>query len=200
MVYDNPLHPQIDASNHSGYTTLTPASAFVNRRLSYRLPQQIQYIAPNPKPHQYMMDPARITHISFDRIGSPGKGMPIADLVARSIPGLNTIMKGGEDYVFSGTPCVRITFRIMWPGYLHLNWAHNIDVVSAQGPIARAQLAQAVAQSFARFVEKCRTEVPTQTEYRIGVAGIRLENLILCFIKDASYDAWYADVVIDMRH
>ena len=109
--------------------------------------------------------------VSFDYIGAKGQGVSMRD--ARNMATLGQL-KGSNDFVMAGVKSPKVTLRIMvsfitayltfspasltllpfqWPGYLHVDWARNIEIHTPTGPITRAQLANIIATNFARFVE-----------------------------------------------
>ncbi|KAG6899690.1 hypothetical protein C0993_007890 [Termitomyces sp. T159_Od127] len=151
MSYVNPLHPPVRAGQQSRFSSinraLEPALDSPTRR---RVPQQI-YV-PNSKG---MPAPGRRhAPITFDHPGYSKQGVQMREFVSRSSSALASTVQGAGDAVLAHTGISRITLRIMWPGYDHLNWENVIELgVPGYGPITRAQLGAVVSQHFARFME-----------------------------------------------
>ncbi|KAF9034099.1 hypothetical protein BJ165DRAFT_1604685 [Panaeolus papilionaceus] len=201
MAFSNPLHAPISSNQTSGFSTLSgamPMSATgpANPKCK-RLAQQIYY--PSSKWHSATKRPAVHPSISFDYKGRRGSGIPMSDLSARGIPGIVSMMEGGDDKVLAGTGHSRISFRIMWPGYEGgSEWVRSIDIM-ATGPVNRAQLGQIIAQNFARFIEKHRDSPCSVPESRIAGNNIRFEHLVLVSLYNTFDDSWQADVIVDLK-
>ncbi|KAG6878802.1 hypothetical protein C0992_007646 [Termitomyces sp. T32_za158] len=200
MSYANPLHPPVRSSQVSQYTTLEGAAGFT-RFLSptrYRLPQQSY--KPSSKWDQTMgQNVRRHAAIQFDHIGYNGQGVQMRELSARSDAAIAAMIQGAGDAVLSHTGCERITFRIVWPGYEHVECCNQLVINSGGRPITRAQLGKSVAQIFARFVEKTRSEPSRSSEWNLTSSGIRFEHLVLVALVNVWDGVWQADVAVDLR-
>ncbi|GLB44466.1 putative glycosyl hydrolase family 79 C-terminal beta domain [Lyophyllum shimeji] len=115
--------------------------------------------------------------ITFDYLGYSKQGVPMRELSTRSAAALGSMIAGAGDAVLAHTGLARITLRIIWPGYEHVEWARSIEI-NANGPITRAQLGATISQNFARFMEKTRSESATSSEWQLGSAGIRFEHML----------------------
>ncbi|KAG6829423.1 hypothetical protein H0H92_004569 [Tricholoma furcatifolium] len=194
MSYINPLHPPIRSTHQSYYSSI--GGALQNRSLSPNrrpLPQRPFALASKSR-----SAPA-YAPIIFDHPGCSQQGVPMRELVARSGTGMTALLQGAGDLVFACTGLVRITLKIMWPGYEHLDWASPIDLTYAgSGPITRAQLAASVSHGFARFTERARKEYCRSTEWSLVSSGIRFEQLVLLSLFNVCEDIWQADVAINL--
>ncbi|KAG6845549.1 hypothetical protein H0H87_007793 [Tephrocybe sp. NHM501043] len=204
MAYNNPLHPPIRSTNQSQYSSLDGAlhSSSSPTFLSptrLRLPQQSYTPA-----SKWRTATGRLSQvhkaIAFDYPGYSRQGVSMRELSARSINTLASIIQGGGDSVFAHTGLARITLRILWPGYEHVEWARSVELnVNGFGPITRAQLGAIISQNFARFVEKTRSEPSRIAEWNLSSSGIRFEHLILISLVNVFEDVWQADVAVDLR-
>lgn len=120
------------------------------------------------------------------------------ELTTRSMHAIEIMLHGANDQVFAGTGLVRITLRILWPGYEDVDWARSIEV-NANGPMTRAQLAVAVAKNFSYFLEKARSEAGRPSEWHLATSGIRFQHLFLVALCNVFEDVWQADVAVDLR-
>ncbi|KAK7033541.1 hypothetical protein VNI00_012765 [Paramarasmius palmivorus] len=196
MSYYNPLHTTIPAHQVSSYSTLGSAVPASNPSQARRVPQTAY--APSGK---WRASVGRVQPlnrpINFDYIGYPMQGMPMKELCVRGPYAMAQMMQGANDHVLAHTQLRKITLHIRWPGYEHVEWIRNIEVVTASGPITRAQLAHAVAQNFVRYVEKTQYESTNVMEWRIGPAGILFEHLVLNSLQNVFEDAWQAETLLE---
>ncbi|KAG6873080.1 hypothetical protein C0995_003124 [Termitomyces sp. Mi166 len=137
--------------------------------------------------------------IQFDHIGYNGQGMQMRELSARSEAAIAAMIQGAEDPVLAHTGRERITFRIIWPGYEHVECCDQVVINPGGRPITRAQLGKFIAQVFARFVEKTRKEPCRSSEWNLTSSGIRFEHLVLVALVNVWDGVWQADVAIDLR-
>ncbi|KAG5635520.1 hypothetical protein DXG03_005368, partial [Asterophora parasitica] len=159
MSYINPLHPPVSSSQKSQFSSLggavqpsaaQSASSFMSpcRR---RLPQP-----PYTPASKWRAATGRTNKvhsaIPFDYLGYSKQGVPMRELSTRSTVALGQMIQGAGDAVLAHTGVARITLRIIWPGYEHVEWARSIEL-NAHGPITRAQLGAIVSQNFARYME-----------------------------------------------
>ncbi|KAG6808432.1 hypothetical protein H0H93_016941 [Arthromyces matolae] len=63
------------------------------------------------------------------------------------------MVQGANDPVLAHTGRQRIMFRILWPGYEHVEWFDQVELNHRGYPLTRVQLGAFIAQNFARFVE-----------------------------------------------
>ncbi|KAF9463659.1 hypothetical protein BDZ94DRAFT_1163524 [Collybia nuda] len=203
MSYINPLHAPVSAANRSQFSSLggavnsTPTPGQFLSPFRRRLPQ-----APYTPSSKWRNATGRLNQlhsaISFDYLGYSKQGVPMRELSTRGTHALASMIHGANDPVLAHTGLVRITLRILWPGYEQVDWARSIEIAT-QGPMTRAQLGAAVAMNFARFVEKTRTEPARSSEWHLGPSGIRFEHLILVSLSNVFEDVWQADVAVDLR-
>ncbi|KAJ7833853.1 hypothetical protein B0H14DRAFT_3087661 [Mycena olivaceomarginata] len=106
---------------------------------------------------------------------------------------------GANDFVLSHTGLQRVVFRIIWPGYGHVEWCRAIPVTSPNGaPITRVALAVQIASNFARFVEKSQYETPSTRDWMVSPTCVRFEHLLLISLQNTFEDVWQADVALDL--
>ncbi|PPR04857.1 hypothetical protein CVT24_007245 [Panaeolus cyanescens] len=203
MSYVNPLHAPIQNNAKSGFSSLAgafPASAggapVSDKRR--RLAQTIYY--PSAKWQNATKRSPASAPITFDYRGRKGYGVSMTDLSARSIPNIMSLVENADEKVLVSSGHTKITFRIMWPGYdSGSEWVRSIDVRAPEGPFTRAQLGQAVAQNFSRYVEKHRNQPCSVPDSRIADNNIRFEHLVLVSLHNTFDDSWQAEVVIDFK-
>ncbi|KAG6826641.1 hypothetical protein H0H93_016340, partial [Arthromyces matolae] len=154
MSYMNPLHPPVRSSQVSQYSSLGGASGHTTFLSPTRRRMPQQPYKPNSKWDQAMGQNTRLhAAIQFDHIGYNGQGVQMRELAARSISALGSIIQGANDPVLAHTGRERVMFRIVWPGYEHVEWFDQIELNFQGRPINRAQLGAFISQNFARFVE-----------------------------------------------
>ncbi|KAG6916458.1 hypothetical protein DXG01_006725 [Tephrocybe rancida] len=195
MSYHNPLHPPVRTAYQSQFSALSGAvqPAFLSP-MRRRVPQQLY------TPKSRSLSGRAHSPISFDHPGYSKQGIQMRELTARSVAALASIIQGAGDAVLAHTGLPRITLRILWPGYEHVEWAATIDLNGGSyGPITRAQLGVAVSQHFSRFVERARTEPSKSSEWNLSSSGIRFEHLVLVALVNVSDDIWQAEVAVDLR-
>ncbi|KAF7306233.1 hypothetical protein MIND_00413900 [Mycena indigotica] len=119
--------------------------------------------------------------ISFDyrhtSASLAGQGVAMRDL---RLQGNATRIEGANDLVLAHSGLARITFRIIWPGYEHVEWCRTMSIVSDHGaPITRLGLAIQVASSFAHWTEKTQYEKPTSPEWMVSPACVQFKHMYL---------------------
>ncbi|KAF8060682.1 hypothetical protein FPV67DRAFT_1423342 [Lyophyllum atratum] len=201
MSYDNPLHPALPAAQRSRYSSLGNAisgpgtSQFLSSCVR-RVPQ-----VPWTPSCKWKLATGRTTQvhnaITFDYLGYSKQGVHMRELSSRSLHALGTMINGAYDQVLAHTGLPRISFRILWPGYEHVEWVRNLNIDTSGRPITRAQLGVVVSQHFSRFVERMYPERATCSEWYLGANGIRFEHLILLSFKNVFENVWQADVAVD---
>ncbi|KAG5728887.1 hypothetical protein E4T56_gene5619 [Termitomyces sp. T112] len=200
MSYTNPLHPPVHSSQISRYTSLEGAvgsSKFLSptRR---RLPQP-SYTPASKWDLAMGQNARRHAAIQFDYVGYNGQGVQMRELSARSDAAIASMIQGAGDPVLAHAGRERVTFRIIWPGYEHVESCDQIIINPGGRPITRAQLGKFVAQIFARFVEKTRTETSRSSQWNLTSSGIRFEHLVLVALVNVWEGVWQADVAVDLR-
>ncbi|KAJ7702114.1 hypothetical protein B0H14DRAFT_2416770 [Mycena olivaceomarginata] len=134
--------------------------------------------------------------VSFDYPGQARQGVSMRDL---RLKGTSTPIQGANDFVLSHTGLQRVVFRIIWPGYGHVEWCRAIPVTSPNGaPITRVALAVQIASNFARFVEKSQYETPSTRDWMVSPTCVRFEHLLLISLQNTFEDVWQADVALDL--
>ncbi|KAF7288930.1 hypothetical protein MIND_01409300 [Mycena indigotica] len=135
--------------------------------------------------------------ISFDYAGHrPGQGVSMRDLRLKSTA---TPLLGAADPVLAPSGLQRVVFRIIWPGYGHVEWCRTMPVVSPSGaPITRVALAVQIATSFASWFEKTQYEQPTSPEWMISPACVQFKHMYLVSLVNTFEDVWQADVALDV--
>ncbi|KAJ2912201.1 hypothetical protein MD484_g8221, partial [Candolleomyces efflorescens] len=198
----NPLHPPLEAEQYSGYTSIgcalvVPPGTFLIPHRRW-LPQPA-YTPPSKWKVSTGSGSKQFPSISFDYVDRPNQGVPMRELSARNVSTLVQVLQGPNEPVFSQTGLRKITLRIHWPGYPHVDWARTIELVSSGGPITRVQLATAIAMNYGRFMELARTAKPTSPDFVINVSAIQFEHLVLVALRHVFEDVWQADVALDRR-
>ncbi|KAJ7069189.1 hypothetical protein C8F01DRAFT_1207068 [Mycena amicta] len=136
--------------------------------------------------------------ISFDYAGQPrpGQGVSMRELRLKST---STPIQGASDLVFAASGLQRVVFRIIWPGYGHVDWCRTMPVVSSTGgPISRVALAVQIATSFASWFEKTQYEQPTTPEWMISPSCVQFKHIYLISLINTFEDVWQADVALDV--
>ncbi|KAJ7610550.1 hypothetical protein DFH06DRAFT_1016600 [Mycena polygramma] len=134
--------------------------------------------------------------VSFDYPGQARQGVSMREL---RLKGMSAPLQGANDPVLAHTGLQRVIFRILWPGYGHVEWCRTIPVVAPNGaPITRLALGVQIANNFARFVEKCQSETPTSRDLMLSPHCVRFEHLFLISLQNTFEDVWQADVVLDI--
>ncbi|KAF7362726.1 hypothetical protein MVEN_00621900 [Mycena venus] len=134
--------------------------------------------------------------VFFDYLGQAGQGVSMRDL---RLKGVSTPIQCPNDLVLAHTRLQRIIFRIIWPGYEHVEWCRTITVTSSNGAaITRAALGVQIASSFAHFVEKSQYETPTSRDWMVAPSCVRFEHLYLISLHNTFEDVWQAEVALDL--
>ncbi|KAF8178846.1 hypothetical protein K438DRAFT_2178426 [Mycena galopus ATCC 62051] len=134
--------------------------------------------------------------VSFDYPGQARQGVSMRDL---RLKGTSTPIQGANDLVLAHTGLHHVNFRIIWPGYRHVEWCRVIHVVAPNGaPITRVALGVQIASTIARFVEKSQYETPSARDWMISPSCVRFEHLYLISLHNTSDDVWQADVALDL--
>ncbi|KAK7453581.1 hypothetical protein VKT23_001464 [Stygiomarasmius scandens] len=182
MSYINPIHTSAyTATSHNSLGNAFAPFVSSTRR---RVPQSS---ASRGRPNGHPT-------ITFDLPRQSRQGIPMREILSR----FNTIdrwLTNAYDQVFASTGLRRITLYIRWPGLEHAEWVRTIDL--ADGKITRAQIAYAIAQNFARFVEKAQHERYSVQDWRLGQNAIRFEHLVLVSMYNIHADAYQVDVAFD---
>ncbi|KAJ7726752.1 hypothetical protein B0H16DRAFT_1471227 [Mycena metata] len=134
--------------------------------------------------------------IFFDYPGQARQGVSMREL---RLKGTSTPIQGANDLLFAHTGLQRVVFRLIWPGYEHVEWCRALPVVAPNGaPITRVALGLQIASNFAHFVEKSQYETPTAREWMITPTCVRFEHLFLVSLQNTSEGIWQADVALDL--
>ncbi|EGO02317.1 hypothetical protein SERLA73DRAFT_104719 [Serpula lacrymans var. lacrymans S7.3] len=214
--YINPLHPPIPSAAHSSYTALAnacPQTLPLQPPFGpilptvRRLPQTPW--TPHSKWNATMSRSKPSQPIMFDLFGarSMGLGVPMREMSTRSANAIEQMIVGARDNVaalMAGSGGTRkIRFRIMWPGYEHLDFNRTIELCTQNGPITRGQIVSQISSMFARFLERLPSEAPGPhgQEWRTGPPGrgISYDRLILVALWNVFEDTWMAEVLVDVR-
>ncbi|KAJ6620239.1 hypothetical protein B0H10DRAFT_1103498 [Mycena sp. CBHHK59/15] len=196
--YPNPMHTQSSRGSSQAYSISqgsVPQCPTFKSPTRRRVPQ-----APYSPSSKWKVATGR-THqlhssVSFDYPGQSRQGVSMREL---SLRGTSTPIQGAGDPVFSNTGLQRIVFRILWPGYEHVEWCRGIVVTSPNGaPITRVALGNQIAQNFARFMEKTQYETPSVQDWMVGPSCVRFEHLFLISLNNVFEDSWQADIALDL--
>ncbi|KAG5639930.1 hypothetical protein DXG03_002328, partial [Asterophora parasitica] len=160
MSYVNPLHAPVSSAQYSPFSSLGGAvqpSASQPSGSSFSSPFRRRLPQPPYTPSSKWRGATGRTNqvhsaIAFDYIGYAKQGIPMRELSTRSANALAQMIGGAGDAVLAHTGVARITLRIIWPGYEHVDWARSIEI-NTNGPMTRAQLGATISQNFARYIE-----------------------------------------------
>ncbi|KAJ7149285.1 hypothetical protein C8R43DRAFT_888156 [Mycena crocata] len=133
--------------------------------------------------------------VSFDYAGRAREGVSMREL---RLKGVAAPIQGANDLVLVHTGLQRVVFRILWPGYGHVEWCRTIPLVASNGaPITRVALGVQIASNFSRFFEKTQYETPKSTDWMVAPTCVRFEHLVLVSLQNTFEDVWQADVILD---
>ncbi|KAJ7230080.1 hypothetical protein GGX14DRAFT_384038 [Mycena pura] len=138
---------------------------------------------------------ARPAHapVLFDYPGQARQGVSMREL---RLKGPAAPIQGANEPVLAATGLQRIVFRILWPGYGHVEWCRTIPVVAPNGaPITRVALGIQIANNFANFFERSQYEQTTVVDWMVSPAGVQFKQLYLVSLHNTFDDVWQADVV-----
>ncbi|KAJ7282369.1 hypothetical protein C8J57DRAFT_1015656, partial [Mycena rebaudengoi] len=133
--------------------------------------------------------------VSFDVPGQSRQGVSL-----RELKNGGAQLQGAGDRVLRDTGLKRITFRLLWPGYEHVEWCRSIVVVdnsNKETPITRAQLGSQVAANIARFFEVPTYETPSSVDWMINTNCVQFGHLYLVSLRNTFEDCWQADIALD---
>ncbi|KAJ7487367.1 hypothetical protein B0H11DRAFT_2157182 [Mycena galericulata] len=192
--YPNPAHPHGTPRGGQSYSlSYGPAQPRPAFSSSTRRAVPLQAYSPT-QGWKATMERTRELHapVRYDYPGQAHQGVSMRELRAK---GPMAPIQGANDAVFAHTGLNRIVFRIIWPGYEHVDWCRGIVV---EGNITRAALGFQIASNFARFFEKSQYETPTSKEWMISPNCVRFEHLFLVSFRNTFQDVWQADIALDL--
>ncbi|KAJ7463265.1 hypothetical protein FB451DRAFT_1043330 [Mycena latifolia] len=194
--YPNPAHAQGPPRNGQFYTLThtsgQPSSSFASPSPSRRRMPFIPY-----SPAQGFKAAAgrkQLLHemVTFDYPGQARQGVSMREL---RLKGTSTPLQGAGDLVLAQSGLQRVVFRILWPGYGHVEWCRTISVVSPNGaPITRVALGVQIASNFINFFERTRYEAPTAVDWMISPSCVCFEDLYLISLQNTFENVWQADI------
>ncbi|OSD04431.1 hypothetical protein PYCCODRAFT_1465908 [Trametes coccinea BRFM310] len=98
----------------------------------------------------------RHTVVVFERVSPTCDGsraVPFSEIKQGRID----LLRNGSEPIFSGFSQCYIEFKILWPGYRHLDWHCNLDLIDGNGkPITRFEFARTIVGAYERFFERAR--------------------------------------------
>ncbi|KAI9057421.1 hypothetical protein FKP32DRAFT_1360433 [Trametes sanguinea] len=98
----------------------------------------------------------RHTIVVFERV-TPSYDGDRAILFSEVKQGRFDLLRGASEPVFRGCSQASLEFKILWPGYRHIDWHCNIDLVDSYGrPMSRFEFARAIVGAYERFFERAR--------------------------------------------
>ncbi|KAJ6549155.1 hypothetical protein B0H10DRAFT_2170008 [Mycena sp. CBHHK59/15] len=181
--YPNPMHTQSSRGSSQAYSISqgsVPQCPTFKSPTRRRVPQ-----APYSPSSKWKVATGRTHQLH-------SSGVSMREL---SLRGTSTPIQGAGDPVFSNTGLQRIVFRILWPGYEHVEWCRGIVVTSPNGaPITRVALGNQIAQNFARFMEGYS---PQKTQYETPSVQDWM-HLFLISLNNVFEDSWQADIALDL--
>ncbi|KAJ7743586.1 hypothetical protein B0H16DRAFT_1463575 [Mycena metata] len=132
--------------------------------------------------------------VFFDYPGQAWQGVSMRGL---RLKGTSAPIQGANDLVFAHTGLQRVVFRLIWPGYGHVEWCRALPVVAPNRVPTRVALGLQIASNFAHFVES-QYETPSAREGMIAPTCVRFEHLFLVSLQNTSEGVWEADVALDL--
>ncbi|KAH8079423.1 hypothetical protein BXZ70DRAFT_649039 [Cristinia sonorae] len=126
-----------------------------------------------------------LPRITFDLAGAPPSyGLPIALLTSQGCQqSVQDMVQGGREVILQGLD--KVVFRILWPGYDHVDWHRHVRLTTSTGPITRGQLAEQIIDHLFSFFHKLASETvdPNEKVWTIGhntrARQWGMENVIL---------------------
>ncbi|KAI0832841.1 hypothetical protein BC628DRAFT_1415080 [Trametes gibbosa] len=144
--FHRPLHPvHVNTSSYSSLTGAVP-------RPSQRRSVPTGALTPSPGRQLLRLDH---TTVRFDSVASGygmERGIAFEDIKARNFARL----AHPDAQVLQGLGQATLDFRIMWPGYMHLDWRCHFSVYDKGKYVTRAQLALMIVEAYGRFFERAR--------------------------------------------
>ncbi|KAF9259223.1 hypothetical protein L218DRAFT_1004104 [Marasmius fiardii PR-910] len=136
--------------------------------------------------------------IDFNLRGSPTPGIPLVVLSPRPSEEIELVMEGGGDHVLQDVQEQKIVFRVLWPGYGHVDTRTPISILTRAGlPMTRAQLGKRIAQRIASFIERCQNEETSDSYWQIHhFEGIKIDQPIIVSLVNVFRNAWQAEIVL----
>ncbi|KAF7336441.1 hypothetical protein MSAN_02298100 [Mycena sanguinolenta] len=192
-----PASELLSTSNIMAYATRYPSSAQQQPTFTSPIRRRLPFEQYRPPQWHNASRQGQVHRpVCFDYPGQTRQGVSMRDLPLR---GASTPIQGANDLVLAHTGLQRVVFRIIWPGYGHVEWCRTIPVTHSNGaPITRAALGFQIASNFVRFVEKSDYETPTSRDWMISPNCVRFEHLYLVALHNTSDDVWQADVALDL--
>ncbi|KAF7432552.1 hypothetical protein PC9H_004493 [Pleurotus ostreatus] len=192
MAYYNPIHPTIQSGQQSGFSSLGSAVPPFLSAKRKRVPQLL--FTPSSKWGASFGRTNQNRPITFDMNGYHGQGIRMNEISARGAPALGSMMFGANDIVFPAN-VRRITFRICWPGYQHVEWTRSVEVVTSSGPMTRLQLARAITDNYVNYIS--HTAYATSSDPTWPLSSATFPRLVLVALWNVYEDSWQADVAFD---
>ncbi|KAG9317907.1 hypothetical protein JVU11DRAFT_2138 [Chiua virens] len=225
--YLNPLHAPVPSEFHSQYTALSHANPPLEPPFPTSLPPSFKRV-PQTLSSKHVSSPRSCCRVPlmFELFGAPsrGLGIPMRELVVRSGGALDRMIVDAKEpvgYLMTGSNgIIKVSLRVRWPGYEHLDWSHCLNLITSEGPVTRGQLAVQIAFAFSEFVsaslsvfsdcilslmfhQKMAAQTPPSAAgWRLGsrsTGGIAFERLVLLALWNVYDDQWMAEVYVDFR-
>ncbi|KAF7293787.1 hypothetical protein HMN09_01174400 [Mycena chlorophos] len=164
--------------------------------------RRVPLVAYRPPPTVLPPNMGPMPNIGFDYANAqvPGQGVWMREL---RLHGPQTNLRNATDLVFATAPQTaglpRIVFRIMWPGYGHIEWCRTMQILAPNGaPITRIGLAIQIANNFANYFERTQYEQPTSADWMISPSCVQFKHLYLVSLVNTAEGVWQADVALDV--
>ncbi|TCD62473.1 hypothetical protein EIP91_006821 [Steccherinum ochraceum] len=149
-----------------------------------------------------------LPRISFDLVGAQRPyGIPVSLLTSngckRSVP---SMVQNSQDPVFEGLD--RLTFRLIWPGYEHVELSRQIRLSTPTGQITRGQLAEQIIEHLINFFCRLSQETvnqsvnPSTKVWMIGHSPGQwsMDNIILLGLYPVHGNTFQADLQLFFPH
>ncbi|THH27215.1 hypothetical protein EUX98_g6977 [Antrodiella citrinella] len=135
-------------------------------------------------------------HITFDMVGAPaGFGTSVMDIAARG--NMSNWIQRADDLLGLNTD--KVSLRIVWPGYEHIDFNRSIPV---NPQMNRGQLALQIAKLIMAYMSKMSSESPNPAgaKWRIGAGNVGLEHIYLASVFSVHANTFQAVLHLQFRH
>jgi len=121
--------------------------------------------------------------VTFDLVDAHASyGLPISFVTSENVnPQIPNMVQNSDDLVLEGLN--KISLRIQWPGYEHVDWVRTIGLTTSSGRMTRGELAEEVVRLLWYFFDRLSYEVvnPSKRVWAVGRGQGQwsIENIIL---------------------
>ncbi|KAI0940301.1 hypothetical protein AcV5_001447 [Taiwanofungus camphoratus] len=210
MIQLNTFHLPVSDQRVSAYSSIANAlgqsSISVPPPLSRRnlVPLELQKNSERTMKQFSTTWPSSV-RIIFESVqeSSDQAGVPMSDIAYGIHRAPGNIMKNPSEEVFRGQNFKSLHFRIWLPGYPPYD--HPIALNTKSGPITRLQLAAALVNAYASYLEKTHPLPEAHADARFAQGKISLDQLVLVSLTnhgDGAGNTFHAEIdalIIDNR-